>query len=551
MLAALEPSAELRQSVADIVDEQLRKFYPSKLEPKVIWQAIPWSSQEIAIDSRCNSTLYHGARGPGKTIVQLMRFRKNVGRGYGSYWRGVIFDIEFKNLSDLVAQSERFFTKFNDGAKFLRSASEYKWVWPTGEELLFRHVKKLKDYDNFHGHEYPFIGWNELTKQPNPDLYRKLMSTNRSSFIPELHTPSKPATVAHMHARLCPDGTYRIFETEDHNPLPDIPLEVFSTTNPSGVGHNWVKRELIDCSEPGEVVTKFYNVFNPRTQKDEIVKKTHVHIFGSWRENIYLSPEYIAELSAIKDPNLKRAWFYGDWSVTSGGALDDLWNENIHILPAGFKVPKEWKIDRGFDWGSTDPAAILWFAEANGEEMTLPDGRNFCPVAGSLIVVREWYICTEPGENKGLKYSAKKIAVGIKTREIEFMKNGYFKTQPEPGPADNQIRNVIDSSDDTTEKKMSDEGVKWTESDKSPGSNVVGLQVIRDMLESSVAGEGKALYVTRDCPNFIILVPPAPRDEEKPNEIDKNYEKHIYDTLKYRCLAGNTTLAKTINVTFA
>src|SRR5687768_5238333 len=138
---------------------------------EVVWQPLPGTSQELAIDSRCHHTLYEGARGPGKTLTQLMRFRRRVGIGYGQYWRGVIFDREFDNLSGLVAESRKWFPKFLDDAVFLSSASAYKWVWPTGEELLFRHVKKIEDYDGFHGHEYPFIGWNELTRYANNELY--------------------------------------------------------------------------------------------------------------------------------------------------------------------------------------------------------------------------------------------------------------------------------------------------------------------------------------------------------------------------------------------
>ena len=310
----------------------------------VVWQPIPGSSQELAIDTRCHHTLYHGTRGPGKTITQLMRFRRRVGLGYGSYWRGVIFDKEFKNLADLVAQSKRFFSKFDDGAKFHESASEYKWTWPTGEVLYFRHVKKLSDYDSFHGHEYPFIGWNELTKHATSELYDKMMSTNRSSFVPELHTPKTA------------DGKY---ETVDGQPLPEIPLEVFSTTNPSGPGHNWVKRRFITCAENGQVVKREIEVFDPRTQQDVVVVKTQVAIFGSYRENIYLTADYIAELDRLtdSDPNLKQAWLYGSWDVTAGGALDDLWDSKLHILPR-FKIPENWRVDRSFDWGSSHPFSV-------------------------------------------------------------------------------------------------------------------------------------------------------------------------------------------------
>jgi len=503
----------------------------------IVWQPIPGSSQELTVDTRCDHTLYHGTRGPGKTITQLMRFRRNVGIGYGSYWRGVIFDREFKNLSDLVAQSKRFFNNFDDGAKFHESASDYKWVWPTGEELLFRHVKKLSDYDGFHGHEYPYIGWNELTKHPTADLYDKLMSTNRSSFVAELHTPKNNK------------GEY---DTPDGLPLPPIPLEVFSTTNPSGPGHNWVKRRFINCAENGEVVSRSCIVFDPRTKQDVEVIRTQVAIFGSYRENIYLDPKYIAELDRLtaNDKNLRAAWLEGSWDVTAGGALDDLWNKEVHVKPR-FVVPKNWRIDRALDWGSSHPFSVGWFAEANGEEAILPDGSKFCPPPGSLIQIAEWYGTEEIGTNKGLKLSAPDVAQGIIDREIALLEAGWIESQPWPGPADNQIRDVRESDVDTIEKKMSKKGVRWVESDKSPGSRRNGLQLIRDRLEAALRGEGPGLYFMRNCEASIETLPSLPRDEEKLDDVDTSSEDHCYDMVRYRVLKGNNRLARKIKVTYA
>lgn len=525
-------------------------------KPEIAWQPIPGTSQELALDTRCNHTLFHGARGPGKTVTQLMRFRRRVGLGYGLFWRGLVLDTEYKHLADIVEQSKRFFYAFEDEANFLSSASEYKWVWPTGEQLLFRHAKKLSDYEDFHGHEYPSLNWNELTKHAVPDLYDKMMSVNRSSFVPEIHTPKRKSSKAVLNARLNDKGVYEVYDTPDGEPLPPIPLEVFSTTNPSGPGHGWVKRRFIDKAAPGEVFKESVIVFDPRTKKDVEVIKTQVHIFGSWRENVFLAPEYVARLEAISDPNLRRAWLYGDWNVTAGGALDDLWDADVHVLPV-FDIPKGWRIDRSFDWGSTEPFHVAWWAEANGEEMTLPDGSIFCPVAGSLIMVAEWYGCKklangqlDIGSNKGLKMSATAIAEGIRDREIEFMRTKFFRTQPKAGPADNQIRNVIDVSDETTETKMANKGIRWTESDKSPGSNAVGLQMVRDRLEAALRGEGKALYFMRNCAATIALLPPIPRDEKKQDEVDKNYEKHVFDTTKYRVLAGNNRAATNVSISF-
>lgn len=499
---------------------------------EAVWKPIPNSSQAFALDTRCHHTLFHGTRGPGKTITQLMRFRRRVGLGYGQYWRGVIFDREYKNLSDLVNQSKREFKKFGDGAKFLESAQEYKWVWPTGEELLFRHVKKISDYDNFHGHEYPFIGWNELTKYPTPELYEKMMSCNRSSFVPELHTPKDA------------DGNYL---TADGLPLPEIPLEVFSTTNSNGPGHNWVKFRFINVAPPGVVVRKESIVFDPRTQKDVTVVKTQIAIFGSYRENTYLTKEYVADLDGINDPNLRKAWLFGSWDVVSGGAFDDVYSVDTHRIPR-FVVPKSWRIDRSFDWGSSHPFAVHWWAEANGEEVVLPDGKLFCPPAGTLICIAEWYGATQVGLNKGLKLSAKEIAEGIKEREIKMMEAGWIQTQPYGGPADNQIRNVVEKDVDTIEKKMGDCGIRWIESDKSPGSRIIGLQLARDRLQAASNGEGPALYFTANCDATLLIFPSLERDPEKLDDIDTDSEDHIWDSIRYRVLKSTNRYATSIPV---
>lgn len=516
---------------------------------ETVWRPIPCSSQELALDSRAHHTLYHGARGPGKTVTQLMRFRLRVGMGYGAYWRGVIFDREFKNLSDLVAQSKRFFSKFDDGAKFHESGSDYKWVWPTGEELLFRHVKRDSDYDQFHGHEYPFIGWNELTKHPSPTLYLKMMSCNRSSFTPEKDTPRK---YGHNGGPpLVDEETGEpLYDTHDGNLLPEIPLEVFSTTNPSGPGHGWVKRLFIDIAPNGTMVRREVTVFNPRTQQDEVVVKKQIAIFGSWRENIYLAPEYIAELEAISDPNLRRAWLYGDWDIVAGGALDDVWRRNVHILPR-FKVPSTWTIDRSLDWGSSHPFSVGWWAEANGEEATLPDGSKFCPPPGTLIQIYEWYGSKEIGTNAGMKLSAPDLADGIILREIELMNSGWITTQPMPGPADNQIGDVREIDVDTIEVKMAKKGVRWLESDKSPGSRRNGLQMIRDRLEAAMRGEGPGLYFMSNCVASTVTIPVLPRDDVKLDDVDTSAEDHAYDMSRYRVLRGSNRHAKTLKVTVA
>lgn len=495
----------------------------------IVWAPLPGTSQELALDSRAHHTLYCGTRGPGKSDTQLMRFRRRVGIGYGSAWRGIIFDREYKHLDDLITKSKKWFYRFNDGAEWQASTSALKWVWPTGEELLFRVIKAKDDYNNYHGHEYPFIGWNELTKYPSAELYNMMMSCNRSSF-----TPDKDGPIDFKGNRL---------------PIEPIPLEVFSTCNSWGAGHGWVKAKFIDVAPYGQMVKNSIRVFNPKTQKEEDIVRTQVTIFGSYKENIYLDPLYIAGLTEIADENLRSAWLDGNWDIVAGGAFDDVWSRKVHVLPR-FQIPKEWYVDRTFDWGSSHPFSVGWWAEANGEEVTLPGGATFCPVRGSLIQCSEWYGTRQIGSNKGLKMSAGEIAEGIREREKQLLADEWILRQPFAGPADNQIRDVKESDEDTIEKKMSDKGVRWQHSDKSAGSRRNGLEIARERLTAAKKKEGPALYFMDNCRASIATIPVLPRDEEggKPDDVDTTAEDHSWDMVRYRVLKGNIKVATKIPV---
>lgn len=507
-------------------------------EPSIVWQPIAGTSQELALDSRARHTLLCGTRGGGKTDTQLMKFRRYVGIGYGAYWRGVIFDKKYKNLDDLVNKSKRWFNQFEDGAQWHAATNSYKWSWPTGEELLFRVAEKEDDYWDYHGQEFPYVGWNELTKYPNGRLYAKMMSVNRTSFMPEEHTPK----------RLDKQGNFMGYDTPDGKPLPELPLMIFSTTNPSGPGHNWVKNMFINPAPYGRVVTKTREVFNPRTQKYEDVLTKQVAIFSSYKENKYLTPEYISTLFDNDNPDVVRAWLTGSWDITSGGALDDLWKREVHILPR-FPIPAGWRVDRAMDWGSSHPYSVGWFAEANGEEVILPNGKVFCPPAGSLIQIYELYGTKEIGSNVGLRTGSGELARQIKKVDQMLLAQGWIANSVRPGPADNQIANVNDKDTETIKDKMAYEGVLWEASDKSKGSRKQGLELIRERLTASINGEKPALYFFANCEATLATVPVIPRDEDDPDDVDTDTEDHVYDMIRYRVLKSANRLAKNVNIT--
>lgn len=475
---------------------------------RVVWKPLA-GMQELALSCPANELLLEGTRGPGKSEIQLAIFRKWVGQGFGSHWRGIIFDRAYKNLDDLVIKSKRFFGSLGDGAEWKASNKEYKWVWPTGEELLFRQLRTKDDYQNFHGQEYPYIGWNELTKYPDDSLYEDMLSCNRSSFIP---IPGSG--------------------------VPNIPLRVISTTNPLGVGHNWVKSRFIDRAAPGELQTIWKEVFNPKTQKREPIKRTLCRLFCSYKENIYLTPEYMVFLESIKDENKRRAWLYGDWDITSGGALDDVWS-SANVVPR-FKIPSTWRVDRSFDWGSSHPFSVGWWAEANGEEIVLPSGSRWAPAKGSLFRIYELYGAEdlEGGANRGLRAPPARVAEEIVVIEKRLKELGWINSFVQPGPADNQIHDVRDVNTPTIADEFRKFGIIWGRSDKSKGSRKIGLELTRQMVDNAKTGERPGLYVMQNCKAALKLLPTVPRDEDDPDDVDTDSPDHIYDDTRYRVLSS-------------
>lgn len=489
-------------------------------------------AQSLALSCMCNEILFEGTRGSSKTATQLMRFRRLVGLGYGSFWKGVIFDIEYKNLGDIISQSKRLFGKFQDGAKFLSSPSDLKWVWPTGEELLFRYEKNADGYWNYHGQEFPFLGHNELTKRADDEFYLAMFSCMRSSFRPQ------------------------DYPLRDGRVLPPIPLECFSTTNPFGVGHNWVKRRFIDPAPRGTIQREKMRI-EIDGEEPEDVTLTRVAIHGSWRENKYLDKTYIAFLMAIKDPNKRKAWLEGDWSVTTGGRFDYLWDESVHVVKP-FQIPASWHVDRAHDWGESKPFSNLWFAESNGDPVNINGVVKHYP-KGTLFLIAEWYGCQKDEQNKGLNMSSTNVAKMVKQIDLA-LHNG----QPIKGEVKgelNMVPNIVNSpvqagvadsaiytkNDDQISigDKMQKQGVEWIAADKKAGSRINGASIICELLEAAIEGvmsekgtpERPAVYVFENCRGFISRFPVLSRDSKNPDDIDTDQEDHDYDAFRYRCSA--------------
>ena len=453
------------------------------------WMPLP-GSQQVFLSCPIYEVLLHGNRGPGKTLTLLMDFTKEVGRGFGGAWRGVMFRRQYKDLDDVVRKIDEWFYKLFPGFQFKRAKSDYQAIWPTGESLLLRQGEDVDDYESFHGHELPWIGWEELTQHENHDLYLKMMSCSRP-------------------------------------PAPGIPTRVRSTTNPFGEGHGWVKRRFQLPQMDGKVI---------RSEED----MPRVAIRGVLSENfplLHSDKDYPKKIrQAARNKEEARAWLLGDWNVTAGGIIDDVWNHRVHVLPAfpAGLVPRGWTLTRAYDHGQSSPFSVGWFWESDGTALEWM-GRRFGQVRGDLVLWAEWY-GTSGNENEGLRMAARDIAQGILDREDDMGVRGRVRT----GPADTEIwtkdnRGLGRSPSDDMESA----GVFWDKADKSSGSRRRGVTLLRGLLLGAFPNddgtrEVPGFFVCDSCKYWLDHVPSLPRDKKNPDDIPQGVEDHDFDMTRYR-----------------
>lgn len=328
-------------------------------ELNVIWKPQAGAQQRF-LSCPFYEVLLEGNRGGGKTDALLMSFAQYVGAGFGEEWRGVIFRQTYPQLQDVIQKSLKWFLRIFPKAKYNQTSSV--WVFPEGEKLYFRSGITANDYWNYHGHAYPFLGFEELTNWADSGFYESMLSTCRSSVA-------------------------------------DVPRMVRATTNPFGKGHSWVKERFQIGAKKACV---------PFGEKG----RERLYIHSSLKENIALTsadPNYIKILQDLKDPARRAAWLDGSWDIAVGTFLEKVWIDSECVVDP-FPIPSNWIVWRAMDWGYSAPYAVLWLALS--EE-------------GIFYVWRELYGIDKDLPNVGSKEEASKVAKKVREIEKYDERHGY------------------------------------------------------------------------------------------------------------------------------
>lgn len=457
--------------------------------------------QTVAYESEATEILYGGAAGGGKS--HLMRAASILWCSEIPGLQVYLFRREFpdlyKNHMEGPTGYPAMLATWNDAgySRINYSANQIKF-W-NGAKIHLCHCKNEKDVYGYQGAEIHVLMPDELTHFTD-FMYRYLRGRVRLGGL------------------VVPDKWKGFFP------------RIVAGTNPGGIGHNWVKSTFVTPQVPLSIVQQ--------PKKEGGLKRQYIPAKLDDNPTLLINdPDYIDRLSGLGNEALIKAMRDGDWNIVAGGALDDVWSDRI-IVPR-FRVPSGWRVDRSHDWGSARPFSNLWWAEADGTEATLSNGKKWAPPKGSLVCINEWYGAKAP--NEGLKMPARKVAKGIKDIDNSLLSAKWIARPVRPGPADNAIADTQNPETPTIADDMGKEGVRWERSDKSPGSRINGLELLRTRMSETAKDvpEGPAFYIMDHCRELIAHLPVLQRDPKKPEDVDTANEDHDYDATRYRVLKGS------------
>jgi hypothetical protein len=446
--------------------------------PPIAWKPHP-GSQTLFLACPVFECLYEGTRGPGKTDALLMSFVQFVGVGFGAAWTGILFRESYPQLADVVKKSKRWFRLFFPAAKW--NEQDYAWTFPGGERLLFRYGVTEDDYWNYHGHEYPWIGFEELTNWRSLAFYEMMMSCCRSSS-------------------------------------PGMPRMVRATCNPYGRGHGVVKERFEISDDPRERAGRIIVDLTGR-------QRTYVH--GDISENTTLlknDPDYLLTLQATKDPNRRKAWLLGRWDINIGAFLEGAWDPERDIVKP-FSIPSHWKVWMAMDWGFKHPYSVGWYAKD-------PEGKTYR--------FRELYGCAKDEKtgkwlpNVGTKETPDTVAKRIKAREEHDERVGLDISLRITGP-DLFQKGAAQYGVQLVQAQMfRRHGIAFRPWWAGKGSRKAGAMLVRQTIEN---GE---FAVFSTCEHFIRTVPTLEPHPDDPDDVDTDGEDHCFDELKAALMRRTT-----------
>ena len=269
----------------------------------VVWKPQAGPQEEAVRAAFVDEIFYGGAAGGGKSDYLLGDYAQDLSQGKD--WQGVLFRKTYPELDELVHRSHEIFPQL--GGEF--KSGKYNWVFSNGAVLKFRHMENELDFFRYIGHQYSWIGMDELPNWPNLKHYHMMKSRLRG-----------PAKFKRMR----------------------------STGNPGGPGH-------LACKEYFGI----HEYPKGRTLIEGKGGSKRMFIPSRITDNKILldsDPNYIERLREVGDEQLVKAWLDGDWDALVGQYFISWRNDQV-VIPS-FEIPDAWPLFGAMDYGESAPTSF-------------------------------------------------------------------------------------------------------------------------------------------------------------------------------------------------
>lgn len=247
----------------------------------------------------------------------------------------------------------------------------------------------------------------------------------------------------------------------------------YTTFNPLGIGHQWVKKRFVDPFRRGEQAK---TLFIPSTVED----------------NAFNNIEYVENLDDLTGAEL-RAFRYGDWDVLAG-AYFEVWDYNTHVVKPLADMPKHWRYYASMDAGFQHWNTIYFHAEDTD---------------GNTYTFHELAHRKHHPETIAPDVHAALAGYGLRVYDLNFFTVGTDAFR------------LVAGQQQTLADQYLLHNIALIPADMSPGSRIMGWQLMNKLLGDPRNGKQSRWYITENCRRLIDSLPYAERDPRNPEDVLK------------------------------
>lgn len=412
--------------------------------------------QQAFIKATADEVLFGGAAGGGKSYAQLidaliyaLKYPKS---------KQLILRRTFPDLERSLVQVHLSFYPLS---KYKYNSSNHRGTFFNGSTIEFGYCDNEKDVYRYQGAEYDTIRFDELThftEQQYIYLISRLRGANK------------------------------------------YPKQIKSSTNPGGVGHEWVKKRFIDIGG--------------NNTEHETKTGTRIFIPSKVQDNKFLlalDPDYIKRLENLDEKD-RKALLDGDWDIFDGQFFAEF-NRSIHTCKP-IEMKPHWRRYVTLDYGM-DMLACYWIAVDEQKR---------------AYVYRELY---EGRDNKkGLNGQGHIISEAAK--RIKELTDDKIYAYLAPPDLWNRRQETGKSAADI----FAENGLYLT---KTGNDRVDGWRAVREWLKVKQGEQGEQtadLKIFDNCINLIRCLPAVQRDQKNPEDIANQPHEltHSVDALRGFCV---------------